>query len=1094
MGSTLTGSFRRLFAILTLALAAATVVVPQAKAVPNAQAVGAVQSTNGASISVPWPAHQANDIGLMLVQTANQAITVPAGWAHVLNSPQGSGTAGNAGSVGLNVLWKRAASNAEANVTVNNPGDHVTGMIITFRGVIESGDPWNVGAGGIEATVDTSVSIPGATTTVPDTLVVAIVGHAIDTTSTTRVGAWANASLAAPAIAEIAGSDQTRNPGRGGGFAAASGGKAAAGLYNATTATLANSSRKGLISLALRPGLALGNGTDPANAAIGPGGAATMDDAFTFRTSSGTNVVSAVVVGLAAGTSGGLSLVEITNDAGTTVYGSVTDPGSDTPAITLSTNTLTATTTSTQYKIRVTPKSHANMPAPPGSSYAVTAMINSWTSTYPQTGSDTAGTTVTIDNLSPSNVSGASCTAGNAQNSLAWTNPGDGDFNSVVVLRNTAAVADTPVEGTAYSAGNTIGASTVACATASTGCTDTGLINGTAYHYRLFARDGNGNYSQTGVVPTGSPCTPIAVASFNVVETGADPVTGRIFTKIAAQDISVDIVARDGSNNLVTGFTGAVTVELVDASTGGGVCASMTQIKLLSNQTFTGGDAGRHPLSAGQFESNSWRNVKFRISHPTSSPTVTSCSTDAFAIRPLQFVNILVRDQDRTTAGTTRTLDNTANPGTGNVHNAGRPFRIDATARNNVGADTTNYTPDNGQPVAVLSQCGVAAVCPATPGAVTASGNYSVASGVITNATAGYNDVGAFNLVLQDQTFTAVDSTDPGYPDPTTHYISSSAVTVGRFVPDYFSLEAGSAITPRSDIGACSGSSFTYMGERMDLVFTLRARDSANNVTPNYTGATLGALVLNSSGSYGFGAIDSIAPTPLTARLDLSLIATIPATWSAGSANITAPVGIQRAASPDGPYASLGLGIAPSDPDAVTLQAIALNLDADNSGGMERARIGGATAVRFGRLRLLNASGGLNLDLPVNIETQHWNGSGFVTNAADTCTTLSAGSLSLGSYTAGGGITSSNLDNSHITPATITFVSPAGVGNLKLTKPDAGATAGSATLTVDLVAESKAYLQGNWGVPTFSANPSSRVSFGTFGAKPRSFIFNRENY
>ena len=63
-------------------------------------------------------------------------------------------------------------------------------------------------------------------------------------------------------------------------------------------------------------GTTLGNGTDPANASLAPGGAATMTDAFTFQTSTGTDTITAVVVGLATGTSGGLSLVEITNDGG----------------------------------------------------------------------------------------------------------------------------------------------------------------------------------------------------------------------------------------------------------------------------------------------------------------------------------------------------------------------------------------------------------------------------------------------------------------------------------------------------------------------------------------------------------------------------------------------------------------------------------------------------------------------------------------------------------------------------------------------------------------------------------------------------------
>ena len=144
---------------------------------------------------------------------------------------------------------------------------------------------------------------------------------------------------------------------------------------------------------------------------LAPGGAATMADAFTLQTSSGTDAITAVTVTLATGTSGGLSLVEITNDAGTVVYGSVANPGSDTPAITLTTN-ITATTTLTQYKIRVTPKTHANMPAPAGASYAVTARISAWTGTNAQAGSDAAGTTVTIDNLSPGNVTAATATAG----------------------------------------------------------------------------------------------------------------------------------------------------------------------------------------------------------------------------------------------------------------------------------------------------------------------------------------------------------------------------------------------------------------------------------------------------------------------------------------------------------------------------------------------------------------------------------------------------------------------------------------------------------------------------------------------------------
>ena len=1060
---------------------------------PTFQTAGAQVSAIGA-VTVVWPAHAIDDIALLFIESAGgqpATLSTANGFAAVANSPQATG-AGTAGTQ-ITVFWARATSATMASPIVADPGNHVYARILTYRNVFASGNPWDVTGGGVKAVASASVTVTGVTTTVDNTLIVQAVARD-DDSAAAEFSAETNAGLTS--ITER--SDAGTTSGNGGGIGIWDGGQTTAGATGNTTATV-TSSINAFLTIALRPKTTtLANGTDPANAAIGPGGAATMADAFTFQTSSGTDVITAVVVGLAAGTSGGLSLVEITDDAGTTVYGSGANPASDTPSITLSTNTLTATTTSTQYKIRVTPKSHANMPAPPGSTYSVTAKINSWTGTNRPVGSDTAGTTVTIDNASPANVTAASCTNGAGQVTLNWTNPADADFNSSVVLRNSVAVADTPVEGTTYVVGNTIGASTVRCVVAAptATCTDSGLTVGTAYHYKIFSRDTNVNYSSAGVVPTGSPCTP-GPSSFNVVNTGASPTAGLISTKIAGQDIAVDIVALNASSTLAGGFTGTVAVELVNDT--GVACASLPLIKTLTSQTFTSpGDNGRHLLSTGQFEANAYRNLKFRITYSGASPTVTNCSSDAFANRPLQFLTpVLVQDLNRTTAGTTNTLGNTSSPPTGPVHNAGRPFRIEATARNGAGtpATTTLYSPDAGQPVAVLTQCGVAAVCPLTAALGTlTTGTFSAAGGVITTSTATYNDVGAFNLVVQDRTFTAVDSTDPGYPVPATHYISSTAVTVGRFVPDYFTLEALSTITPRTDIAACSASTFTYMDERMNLVFTLKARDSGNNVTLNYAGATLGALVLNSSGSYSFGAIDSAAPTPLTSRLDLTLIAAgATGSWVAGSASISAPLALSRAAAPDGPYASLKFGIAPSDPDGVTLQASALDLDADNNVSLERARVGTITptAARFGRLRLQNALGSELIDLSIPMVVQRWNGTAFETNTNDSCTSLTAANLSLGAYT--GGITGVNLGAPGHISLGGAFAS--GVGSLKLTKPSPVPTSpGSATVTVNLGAEAKSYLLGNWGVPTYTVNPGARAGFGLFSSQPKNFIFYRENY
>jgi hypothetical protein len=595
---------------------------------------------------------------------------------------------------------------------------------------------------------------------------------------------------------------------------------------------------------------------------------------------------------------------------------------------------------------------------------------------------------------------------------------------------------------------------------------------------------GNGDF--TG--PVYNVDRPPPVASFNVVEPAADALTGRIFTKIAGQDIAVDIVALDSSNAVSTSFTGAVAVELVDNSSGG-ACAGLPLIKALADQTFAAGDNGRHALSAGQFEAEAWRNIKFRIRYPVASPTVVSCSSDAFANRPLALVSVQARDQDRTTAGTTRALGNTADPGSGIVHNAGRPFRLDATAQNGAGAPatTTLYVPDAGQPVALLAQCGSGTpACVAAPGAL-ALGAWSTAAGVVTTSTASYSEVGAFELVLEDQTFAAVDGTD-GTSSAVRYIRSDSALTVGRFVPDHFAI-TGASITPRSDLAACSGSPFTYMGERLDLVFTLRARAFGGTDTAAY-GGSLAALPLNSAASYDFGAVDSAGPTPLNgARLDLSLIPGIPASWAAGVAAVSAPVAINRAAAPDGPYGAVRLGIAPSDADGVTLGT--LDLDADNSGSNERGQVGGTTAVRFGRLRLENAVGSEKLDLPIPIQLQYWAGTAFQVNAADSCTPIAAANIQLSDYF--GGIDNTNVTAANLSPASVVFAS--GVGSLTLTRPlPAPTSPGAVTLTVDLTAEAKSYLKGNWGVATYTADPRSRAAFGLYGGQPPNFIYFRENY
>ena len=148
--------------------------------------------------------------------------------------------------------------------------------------------------------------------------------------------------------------------------------------------------------------------------------------------------------------------------------------------------------------------------------------------------------------------------------------------------------------------------------------------------------------------------------------------------------------------------------------------------------------------------------------------------------------------------------------------------------------------------------------------------------------------------------------------------------------------------------------------------------------------------------------------------------------------------------------------------------------------------------MRFGRLHLSNALGSGVLALPVRIETQYWNGTSFITNTDDDCTTLAAGNIKLISPPTG-------------VSATVGGAFSAGVGSLILSQPTA-----QAKVAIDLCADLGADPVGGTVCTATSANlpflqglrppgtgynndPGSRATFGVYkGANE--FIYMREMY
>ena len=150
--------------------------------------------------------------------------------------------------------------------------------------------------------------------------------------------------------------------------------------------------------------------------------------------------------------------------------------------------------------------------------------------------------------------------------------------------------------------------------------------------------------------------------------------------------------------------------------------------------------------------------------------------------------------------------------------------------------------------------------------------------------------------------------------------------------------------------------------------------------------------------------------------------------------------------------------------------------DADSASGTAlMAGANGSASVRAGRLALTNAYGSELLPLSVPVRTQYWTAGGWLTNAGDSCTTLSV-------PTNGNG----GLTNALSTKTTATLSSPlvAGDARFRLSAPGAG-NAG----VVDIVGS--VLRGGNTWLPL--SVPFARACFGACG--PRSpVIYLRERF
>ncbi len=216
-------------------------------ALPTFQAIGTVGAGTG-DITPTWPTHQADDVGLLICETGNgEAVTAPTGWVAVGSSPQDSGGTGPS-RTRLSVFWFRATGSSETDPTITDPGNHVIGQILTFRGVVTTGDPWHISAGAAKGTADTTMTFPGGTTTIDDCLITLIGSHGDDEAD--AVGTVGTGGFDAAPTERL---DRATGVGNDGMIFLATAELASQATFAAVTATMSTSERNGNVTLALQP-------------------------------------------------------------------------------------------------------------------------------------------------------------------------------------------------------------------------------------------------------------------------------------------------------------------------------------------------------------------------------------------------------------------------------------------------------------------------------------------------------------------------------------------------------------------------------------------------------------------------------------------------------------------------------------------------------------------------------------------------------------------------------------------------------------------------------------------------------------------------
>lgn len=178
-----------------------------------------------------YPYYKIGDIVLMFTETLDQAVTAPAGFTVIPGTP-----VIDVGVARLSGFYRFIDGTEDVPPTFADTGQQILAVMGVVRGAVATGNPFNVTAAGTTGT-GTSMTAPGVTTTVANTMVLNAFSSSRNSNSAS-VSGYTNADLTS--ITEQI-DDFDSDIVDGGGVAASTGIRAAAGAVGATAATQATS-------------------------------------------------------------------------------------------------------------------------------------------------------------------------------------------------------------------------------------------------------------------------------------------------------------------------------------------------------------------------------------------------------------------------------------------------------------------------------------------------------------------------------------------------------------------------------------------------------------------------------------------------------------------------------------------------------------------------------------------------------------------------------------------------------------------------------------------------------------------------------------